>query len=597
MSSILVRRLGPAATALREGRLRVAGTVLLLAVTFALLATVQAMRGGQPLAEPFGAASPLVHWTSDASSPSVTQSAAIRSLLDVLMSIAWVATVLAMVTLLVRYRIEAARRGGEIGIRRAVGASRTDIIAALLAEGSITAMLALAAGAALAVLLLSIAGGYWPGTIPARPSLTTTLLLLPAIVLVASLSPLRFLRLRHMRYVDAGVVPLSLPRFQLAASLAIVMGSGILLTGGRQAEPGLDPRPARSGLVIQIDSGVAGNAERAQAYGRLLERLRVLDPGATVSLTAPGGLVGLGTSDNVTTDCGMCVRGGIIIPYQHTRAVHLFVSPDSFVAGGAKLVAGRGLNDSDRIGATRVAVVNRHLALRYFQRGEAVGRKMWLGSDLRREPYEVVGIVEDSPSAVLGGALQPRTAVYLSVLQLPPAEADLLIRTGKSINPAEVEAAILDTIGSARVTGQIPEADYAEIQSRPTRWFGAWFALAGVVVLLIGTAGTFSAVRLWVDSLAAELSLRRAVGASRIRIAGFVLFRSLGIGAGGIALGLFLYFVIVRGALTAVVRDLPTWNPALFLGLSAMLSLIAVIAAGIPTVALLRRPPVRDLAS
>ena len=597
MNSLLVRRLHPAVTALRESRLRVAGTVLLLAVTFALLATVQAMRGGQPLAESFGTASTLVRWTSDASPPSATQSAAIRSLLDVLLAIAWVATILAMVTLLVRYRIEAARRGGEIGVRRAVGASRSDILVALLAEGSVTAMLALGAGAALGVLLLSLAGGYWPGTMPGRPSLTTTLLLLPAIVLLASLSPLRFLRPGRLQSYEAGVVPLSLPRFQLAASLAIVMGSGILLSGRRQGEPEVQVQPGRGGLVIQIDSGVAGNVERAQAYASLLGRLRVLDPGATVSLTAPGGLVGLGTSDNVTTDCGMCVRGGIIIPYQHTRAVHLFVSPDSFVAGGAKLVSGRGLTDADRIGGTRVAVVNRHLALRYFQHGEAVGRKMWLGSDLRQEPYEVVGIVEDTPSGVLGSALQPRPAVYLSVLQLPPAEADLLIRTETPLNPAAIEAAIHDTIGSARVTGQLAEADYAEIQSRPTFWFGAWFALAGVVVLLIGTAGTFSAVRLWVDSLAAELSLRRAVGASRVRIAGFVMIRALGIGAGGIVLGLFLYFVIVRGALTAVVRDLPTWNAGLFLALSALLGLIALIAAGIPTAALLRRPPIQSMES
>ena len=594
MNALLIRRLGPAASSLREGRFRLAASVLLLAVTFALLAAIQALRVTPPVVVPLGAASTLVHWTNDVSPPSVTQSAAIGSLLEVLIAIAWVAMVLAIVTMLIRYRIEAARRGAEIGIRRAVGASRRDILSALVAEGSVTALTTIAAGAVIGVLLLEIAAKYWPGTMTAWPRFLTGLLLVPATFLVASLSPLRFFHARHMRYYEPGLVPLALPRFQLAASLAIVMGSALLLGRARQAGPNASAHP-RNGLVIQIDSGLAGNADRAAAYGLLLERLRTWNPRAEISLTAPGGLVGLGTSDNVTTDCGMCVRGGIFIPYQHTQAVHLFVSPDSFVAGGAKVVSGRGLTDADRIGAARVAVVNRHLALRYFQRGEAVGRKMWLGSDLQREPYEVVGIVDDSPSDVLGGALQPRQVVYLSVLQLPPAEADLLIRSDAPVDPSVVEATIRDSIGSARVTSVTPESRYEAMQSRPTVWFGAWFALVGALVMLTGTAGTFSAVRLWVDSLAAELSLRRAVGASKGRIAGFVLARAIGIGAGGVALGMFLYFVIVRGALTAVVRDLPIWNPGLFAVISLLFGVIAVIAAGIPTIALLRRPPIQSI--
>lgn len=594
MNSPGIRSLVPAATALRESRARLAGVVVLMAVTFALLAMVQALRSTPPAIDPLGEASSLVRWTKDASPPSLTQASAIGSLLDVLMSIAWVALILAMVTTLIRYRIEAARRGSEIGIRRAVGASRKDIITALLAEGSVTAALALAAGASLAVLLLELAAGYWPGTGTTSPRLATGLFLVPAIILVASLSPLRFLRARHMRYYEAGVVPLALPRLQLAASLAIVMGSALLLGAARRLPPGASTQ-SRDGLVVRIDSGLSENGDRAAAYGALLERLKILDPHAELSLTAPGGLVGLGTTDNVTTDCGQCSKGGIFVPFQHTQAVHFFVSPDSFVAGGARIIAGRGLTAADRLGSTRVAVVNRHLALKYFERGEAVGRKVWLGADLRREPYQVVGIVDDAPAGVLGGALQPRHAVYLSVLQLPPGGVELLIRARAPVNQAGVEAAIRDTIVSARVTSVIEESRYEALQSRPTLWFGAWFALAGVIVLLTGTVGTFNTVRLWVDSMASELALRRAVGASRVRIAGFVLVRALGIAAGGVSLGLFLYFLIVRGALTAVVRDLPVWNGGLFVALAGLLALIAVVAAGIPTAGILRKAPSRFL--
>lgn len=593
-SGVLVRSLSPARTALREGRLGVASTVLLAASAIALLAATQALRATQPAMAPLGVASSLVSWTADASPPAATQAAAIRLLLETLLAIAWTTMALAMVTVLIRFQVKSIRRGSEVGIRRAVGASRADILLALLLEGSVTATLAVAAGTAAGALLLALARAFWPGASLSRmPLVAMAAVIALGVILLGALSPLRFLRARHMRDQEEGEVPLGLPTFQLAISLAIVMGSALLLGKARHVDAAAMGGRDATGVIVQLDSGLTEHADRSAAYGRLLERVRRAGPAAEVSLTAPGGLVGLGTVDNVTTHCGQCVSGGIFIPYHHTEAVHLFVSPDSFMARGARVVAGRALTSDDTWGRKRVAVVNRHLALRHFEGGNAVGRNMWLGADLRREPYEVIGIVDDAPSSVLGGALQPRKAVYLSVLQLPPREGELLIRSSLPVDTAAVAAAIHDTIGAGHMRGITTERDYGAAQAAPLSWFGGWFGVAGLVVLLTGVAGTFSTVRWWVDSLAAELSLRRAVGASRFRIAGFVLSRAMGIGIGGVALGLFLFFVIVRGSLTALVPGLPIWNQTVFSVSAALFGGIALVAAALPTLALLRRPPMQ----
>ena len=588
--SRLVRFLSPVGTSLREGWLGVTFTILLAAAALGLFAALQSLRTTEPVLAPIGTASSLVHWTQEASPPSVTQAAAIHSLIELLMAIAWTAMVLGMLTVLVRYQVLAARRGSELGVRRAVGASRVDILAALLAESGVTGLLAAALGAASAAMLLIAARAFWPeASFGAWPPLLPGAAIVGAVLLVGGLSPLRFLRARYLTNQEQGTVPLGFPTFQLAISLTLVMGSALLLAKGREQKQVAGPRA--SGIVVQFDSGLTEQSDRASVYLRLLDRLRVEAGPVELSLTSPGGLVGLGTVDNVTTHCGQCVSGGIFVPFHHTQAVHLFVSPDSFAARGAKVVAGRALTEADRWGEKRVAVVNRHLALRHFESGDAVGREVWLGSDLRREPYEVVGIVEDSGSDVLGGALQPRQAVYLSVLQLPPREADLLVRGSGPVDSAAVLAAIRDTIGAGVVRSVSREGDYLAAQMGPLSWFGGWFALAGLVVLFTGTAGTFSTVRLWVDSLAAELSLRRAVGANRFRIASFVLIRALGIGVGGTALGVFLYFVVLRGALEAVVRDLPVWNPNLLLAVTVLFGGVSLAAAALPTFALLRRPP------
>ena len=593
--SRLVRFLSPAGTALREGRVAVAVTVLLAGAALALFATLQSLRSPEPVLAPIGVASTLVRWTATASPPSLTQAAAVHSLLELLMAIAWTAMVLAILTVLLRYQVQAARRGSEVGVRRAVGASRLDILAGLLVESGVTSALTVSFGAAAAAIILAVARALVPEvSFGTRPLLLTGATIVVTTLLVAGLSPLRFLRARYMRDQEQGMVPLGFPAFQLAISLTLVMGSALLL--GKAREQSAAETGARlNGIVVQFDSGLTEHSDRAAVYARLLERLRRTAQSEEVSLTAPGGLLGLGTVDNVTTHCGQCVSGGIFVPYHHTQAVHLFVSPDSFVARGARIVAGRALTEADRWGGKRVAVVNRHLALRHFESGDAVGREMWLGSDLRREPYEVVGIVEDSGAEVLGGALQPRQAVYLSVLQLPPREADLLVRASGPVDSAAVLAAIRDTIGAGSVRSVTAESDYVAAKREPLSWFGGWFALAGLVVLLTGIGGTFSTVRLWVDSLATELSLRRAVGATRARIAGFVMIRALGIGAGGVALGVFAFFVVLRDALNAVVRDLPVWNSSVLVVSAMLFGGIALMAAAIPTVSLLRRPPIAGL--
>ena len=481
------------------------------------------------------------------------------------------------------------------GFGGAVGASRVDILAGLLAESGVTAALAVALGAAAAASLLAVARTLATGVaFGVRPLLLSGATIVFTTLLVAGLSPLRFLRARYMRDQEQGVVPLGFPAFQLAISLMLVMGSALLIGKARdQATAETGARP--NGIVVQFDSGLTEHSDRSAVYARLLERLRRTGTRDEVSLTAPGGLLGLGTIDNVTTHCGQCVSGGIFVPYHHTQAVHLFVSPDSFAARGAKLVAGRALTDADTWGGKRVAVVNRHLALRHFESGDAVGREMWLGSDLRREPYEVVGIVEDSGSDVLGGALQPRKAVYLSVLQLPPREADLLIRASEPVD----SAAILATHSRhdrCRCHPLRHRGDRLRRRAAGATLLVRWMVRAG------GTGGADHGSRRDFQHRPplGRLPRNRVVAAAggwcqsnphcRLRPDPCPGDRGRRYRAGA-----FAFFVVLRGALNAVVRDLPVWNSAVLVVSAMLFGGIALLAAAIPTVSLLRRPPIAGL--
>ena len=202
----------------------------------------------------------------------------------------------------------------------------------------------------------------------------------------------------------------------------------------------LGPRDA---VVRPLTMRDTAPALRSQRYAAFLDQLA--DSGIRASLTSPGGLLGLGTVATVTTDCGECSEGGLPIRWRVKAATHQFVTADTFHMLGIRVVDGRGLTRDDAWGTPRVAVINRSLAAREFQFGEAIGRGIRVVDD-GEEWSTVVGVVDDPPAVGLGAGTQPRYSVYLSVLQHPPESLDLMTPGNRE---REVQAAA-SVLGPAR---------------------------------------------------------------------------------------------------------------------------------------------------
>ena len=127
---------------------------------------------------------------------------------------------------------------------------------------------------------------------------------------------------------------------------------------------------------------------------------------------------------------------------------------------GVHVLRGRGLADTltRRGRGPRVAIVNQALAGAHFEDGAAVGRNILVGRGPESGWFTVVGVVENHKAVAFGGALQPPYAVYVSVLQLPPRVADLLVRplAGARAGLA-VEPALCASLGdSGTVLGRWP---------------------------------------------------------------------------------------------------------------------------------------------
>ena len=410
MRNWLRRILVPVRDALRDDRRSLLLVIAISSTGFGLLAPIDRVSRSGPegpalalpaIAEPDAP----VGWTRTARTPDATQARAIDDLLTVLLALAWVGLALGAVTILARYIARASRRAADIGVRRAVGASRRDVSLSLLLESAAIATAGLMVGVLLAISADQVARTGWPGFMASGIpwSGKAALAALFAIMLGGGLA-LGFTRPADLHDPVEGEVNLKVPMVQLGVSLAIALTSGLLLEQAAVPIPVGNASPDASRVVIQLDSGITEPAIRAERFDLLLTRLaQTVEPGS-VRATAPGDGLGLGMQDIVTTDCGQCSRAGIITRYIWVTSVFRFVSADSFQAGHIKLLEGRGFTAADRWDSARVAVVNRHLALRHFQNGQPLGRNLFLGSGFPREPYRVVGVVDDAPAEALGGA-------------------------------------------------------------------------------------------------------------------------------------------------------------------------------------------------
>ena len=597
----LIRTVDPALAAIRSGAGSLAVVIVLGALAMGVTTSVRSLAADGPAGTTLSVPSAppptaAVHWTPDVLGPSAVQTEALRSLFQLLEVLAWVAFAVAAVSLLSTFTIRAAIRGPEIRVHRSVGAARRDLLGALLVESGVAIALVAAGGLALAAAALAAAVSTWTGPASFRLAPGLALGLTAVLIVLGGLLPLGAARSRDVGYDTPGQVRLRFAALQLGLAMAILM-AGTLLTDRRAPGPGEAAATGRRDLVFQIDSGTGDPAARSARFGALLTRLSDSRRFDSVSLAAPGELDGLGTVDAMSTDCGQCPSAGVILRWHHLQAGHHFVSPDTFAAEGYRIERGRAFTRDDGWGAERVAIVNRFLAARHFERGEAIGRPLYLSDGFLIRPYRVVGVVDDRRSPGLGGARQPLEAVYLSVLQHPPARVELTVRP-RGADPVgdAVGAAVVETLGaSATVGAPVPAADLRRMAAAPLDWFGRGYAMVGVLALVVGAIGAFASLRLWVGSIAGELAIRRSVGASRWRIAGYVLARGLGTAVGGVALGLFLFLSVLWGAVSDSVVGVAGWRWSLVGRLGGLLIAAGLAGAALPLRRVLRDPPAHAL--
>ncbi|HEX6861951.1 MAG TPA: ABC transporter permease, partial [Thermoanaerobaculia bacterium] len=257
---------------------------------------------------------------------------------------------------------------------------------------------------------------------------------------------------------------------QVALSVLLLLTGGLLArTLGQvwKVDPGFDP----GGLLlvtVNVPRNVAAGEGGDGIYRRVLEEARQTTGVSSASLSHVPPVTGW--SREIQAASLERLDEQIDVAFNT-------VSPEYFETLGIPILAGRALDERDREGAPRVAVVSRKMAQRLWGDGPAVGRSLRLvdpaAPEIGERPFEVVGVAGDVRTTLLE---EPGPLVYFASTQRRHPRMTLLVRSSassatlapalrRSLQEAHPDLAIVDLVDCREhiAQGLSEQRMYAEI--------------------------------------------------------------------------------------------------------------------------------------
>jgi predicted permease len=493
--------------------------------------------------------------------------------------------------------VRATGREREIAVRSALGASRTRVVRQLLTESLLLSCAGCLAGALIGAnvirsvssvdfgidlpMLLSFPFDWHVFLYAAAVALTTGLLvgLFPA--LRVSLSNLRDVlysggrgstnRRQRLRSVLVAV--------QVGGSLALLVIAGLFLRSFQNAQNsdlGFDPR----GVVnLTADPHEIGYNEPQSVafYNELLDRVRANPEvkSASIATTVPLGETVL--ADDIEIP-GRPVEKDQSAPHP----IYVAVSSHYFETLGMSLLRGREITDADTENSQPVAVITAAMAEKYWPNQDPIG-KTFTRADKPKRAIQIVGIVKNCRFDQVSGPAQegffiPFTQNFLST-------ATLQIRT--TISTDAIARTALDQIHSISPT--MPVFGIRTMSQVLNGGNGLLFFKAGAAVaaalgflgLILAVIGVYGVMSYSVSRRTSEIGIRMALGARRDQVLAMICKQGAILIAFGLVTGLVCAFAIGRLMSDFLVDVTPT-DPATFVGVSILLTAIALLACFIP---------------
>ena len=488
----------------------------------------------------------------------------------------------------------------EIAVRLALGAGRGHIVRQLLGESVLLALMGGAAGVLLASWLTNLIIGFQPAALSflsidmgldhrvlgfavALSVATGVLFGLAPALQVSKPDVTRALK-------DEAAIVWRSRRFslrnallvgQVAISMLLLVVAGLFARSLQEAQT-IDPGfVTDKSVVITMNAAIRYDEEAGRDYyNRLLARTAAMP---SVTAVALADRLPLGLSRQTTE---VLAEGEVDTPGRPATVGELpfipidfgRISPNYFRTLGVDLIAGHDFGPQDRQDAPLVGIVSEAAAQRLWPGESAVGKR------LRRRGWgalEIVGVARDTRVRTLGEA--PRPYLYVPFEQDYESAMELLLATDGQpsdlLGPAQT--AILEVDPELAPLEWITMEEGNGLILFPVRMAAGLAGALGLLALLISSVGLAGSLAYSIARRMHEVGVRMAVGASSFDLVRMVIGGSMRLVVVGMVIGAVLALATTQAIAGFLVGVSPT-DPTAFLGVGALLIVVAALASYIP---------------
>ena len=499
----------------------------------------------------------------------------------------------------------ASGRYQEIAIKKALGATSSRLVAQLLTESLMLALLGGTGGVLLAtwgVRALLLLG---PTQLPRFQEIGVDLRVLAFAVCASVLSAAVFGILPAWQGARAGTNSAlragsrgagegaRLNRWrsvmviaEIALSFMLLIGAGLLVQSFRcvQAiQPGFDPMNTLAVRVSLPKLRYQNRAAVALFCGKLLPGIQALpgveEVGAVSILPMSAGGLTIGFS----------VVGQAGSPHDTYSANLRAATPGYFQAMKIPLLHGRAFSDHDDAGHVPVALISEAMARRLWPKGDVIGAHINVDdNNTGPRPVEIAGVVGNVKQ--VGLESDQTFDIYIPMAQIHEDAVGLVTNSQywvvrSTAESGSVERAFLEELRKVDTdvaTSDIKTLeDYLSDSVAPRRFSLRILTIFSVAALLLAMTGIYGVVSYTVTQRTPEIGIRLALGAGRTQVFRLILGQGLRVVFTGIVLGLFAALAITRLIRSLLFGVTPS-DPLTFAFVSALLTVVALTACSIP---------------
>ncbi|MCC6989368.1 MAG: ABC transporter permease [Acidobacteria bacterium] len=499
-----------------------------------------------------------------------------------------------------------AGRAGEMAVRLSIGAGRGQLLAQLLTEAGVLAVLGGVVGLGVAKATLTLVASILP---PFAATVVPTTLdgrILAFTLGVAVLTGLVFGLYPALHSTRPDLVSVlksqagqpggsrSAARFrttlatvQITLSMALLVAAGLFIKSLYNVSR-VDLGLQTSQLVTFSISPELNGYSPAQSvafFERVEDAVRALPGVSSVGLSTVPLIAGNNWNTSVR------VQGFEAGPDTNTDASFSRVGAGFFKTLGIPLLGGREFSPADAASAPKVAVVNQAFVRKFNLGDRAIGARMNTGGPDDPLDIEIVGLVQDAKYSEVKDAIPPQ---FFQPYRQDDQAGSINVYARTSGDAAALLASVQAAVRALDPNLPVENPRTMEQQVRENvfleRMIGTLSSLFAALATVLAAIGLYGVLAYTVAQRTREFGLRMALGADGAMVRGLVLRQVLRMTVIGGAVGLALAIGIGRGA-QSLLFEMQGWDPAVLVSSAALLGAVAFGAGVLPALRASRIAP------